>query len=285
MPDEKARTRHQDATGSILPIMSSTPAPDDEPLRRLESHLAVDSLRLDEARTRLADIGDALMALRARMHHIDLGDDPGVQVLTQDMATPMIDRVAAGVDRVDNAMLAVDVGSGSEETNARNERTRAAEGQRQRTLVHPDVLETELGRSNLAARRQAGQQQRVTELVGTEFLHLGDEAVITLATWGDPTSPYVFIRNPALVGCFAAWFDLMWAQAVEVEAPPGRVDDALVRMLAQGTKDEMIARTLHVGVRTVRRRVAGLMDLYGVDTRFQLGVALERDGRLGVADR
>ena len=265
--------------------MSPTPAPDDEPLRRLESHLAVDSLRLDEARTRLADIGDALMALRARMHHIDLGDDPGVQVLTQDMATPMIDRVAAGVDRVDNAMLAVDVGSGSEETNARNERTRAAEGQRQRTLVHPDVLETELGRSNLAARRQAGQQQRVTELVGTEFLHLGDEAVITLATWGDPTSPYVFIRNPALVGCFAAWFDLMWAQAVEVEAPPGRVDDALVRMLAQGTKDEMIARTLHVGVRTVRRRVAGLMDLYGVDTRFQLGVALERDGRLGVADR
>ena len=56
-------------------------------------------------------------------------------------------------------------------------------------------------------------------------------------------------------------------------------------MLALGAKDEMIARTLHVGLRTVRRRVAALMDQYGVATRFQLGVALERDGRLAKSPR
>lgn len=265
--------------------MSPAPTNDDEPLKRLEAYLAADTIRVEQARERLVDIGDALVTLRARMHNIDLGDDPGVQVLAQEMAAPIIDRVAGGVARVDNVMLSIDVGAGSDHINARNEQTRAGEGQVQRTLVHPVVLETDLGRSQLAAKREAGQQQRVTDLLGTEFLVLGDDAVVTLAVWGDPSSPYVFIRNPALVGCFSAWFDLLWSQAPEIETPTGRSDEALVRMLALGTKDEMIARTLHVGLRTVRRRVAALMDRYGVDTRFQLGVALERDGRLSAADR
>ncbi len=253
---------------------------DDEPLRRLEQYLAQDSQRVEEARDKLVDIGDALMTLRARMHNIDLGDDPGVQVLTQEMATPMIDRLAGSVDRADNVILTVDVGAGSDEVNARHERNRAVDGQLQRTLVHPGVLETDLARTDLAARRGTGQLQRVSEAVETEFLVLGDEAVITLSVWADPASPYFFIRNPALIRCFSAWFNLMWSVAPEVEAPEGGSDDALIRMLTLGAKDEMIARTLHVGLRTVRRRIAALMDQYGVATRFQLGAALERDGRL-----
>lgn len=285
MPHVTSQVRHEADSDTNLPIMSPSPDFDDEPLRRLEAHLISDSIQLEEARGRLADVGDALMALRARMHNIDLGDDPGVQVLTQAMAAPMIDRVAGKVDRVDNVMLSIEVGAGSEDVNIRNERNRALEGQRQRTLVSPAVLETDLGRSQLAAKREAGQEQRVTDLFHTEFLVLGDEAVITLEIWGDPHAPYVFIRNPALVGCFSAWFDLMWARAPGIDPPAGRSDEALVRMLALGAKDEMIARTLHVGLRTVRRRVAALMDVYGVDTRFQLGAALERDGRLSGADR
>lgn len=263
-----------------MPIMSPSDEFNDEPLRRLEQYLAADTQRVEEARGKLVDIGDALMTLRARMHNIDLGDDPGVQVLTQEMATPMIDRLAGSVERTDNVVLTVDVGAGSDEVNSRHERSRAVEGQLQRTLVHPTVLETELARTELAAKRGTGQLQRVSDHVETEFLVLGDEAVITLSVWADPGSPYVFIRNPALIRCFAAWFDVMWSVAPEVEVPEGGSDDALIRMLALGAKDEMIARTLHVGLRTVRRRVAALMDQYGVGTRFQLGSALERDGRL-----
>ncbi|HIZ99510.1 MAG TPA: hypothetical protein H9805_13155 [Candidatus Janibacter merdipullorum] len=265
--------------------MSPSSEYDDEPLRRLEQYLAADTQRVEEARGKLVDIGDALMTLRARMHNIDLGDDPGVQVLTQEMAGPMIDRLAGTVERTDNVILVMDVGAGSDEVNARHERNRAVEGQLQRTLVHPGVLETELARSELAAKRGTGQLQRVSDHVSTEFLLLGEEAVITLSVWADPASPYFFIRNPALIRCFAAWFELMWSIAPEVEATAGTSDDALIRMLALGAKDEMIARTLHVGLRTVRRRVAALMDQYGVGTRFQLGAALERDGRLSVPAR
>ncbi|KRE35363.1 hypothetical protein ASG73_16850 [Janibacter sp. Soil728] len=262
----------------------STP-PDDEPLLRLERYLAEDSVRIEQGREKLIDIGDALMTLRARMHNIDLGDDPGVQVLTQEMAAPMIDRIAGQVDRTDNVILDLETGAGREEVNGRHERARAVEGQVQRTLLHPSVLGTELARSELAAKRGTGQEQRVSELVVTEFLVLGEEAVVTLSEWADPQAPYVFIRNPALVQCFATWFELMWSVSPEVEVPEGGADDALIRMLALGAKDEMIARTLHVGLRTVRRRVAALMDQYGVGTRFQLGAALERDERLTKSPR
>lgn len=267
-----------------MPIMSPS-QPHDEPLIRLERYLAEDSIRIEQGREKLIDIGDALMTLRARMHNIDLGDDPGVQVLTQEMAAPMIDRIAGQVERTDNVILDLETGAGREEVNGRHERSRAVEGQVQRTLLHPSALGTELARSELAAKRGTGQEQRVSDLVGTEFIVLGDEAVITLSEWGRTRSPYVFIRNPALVQCFSAWFELMWSVAPEIEVPEAGADEALIRMLALGAKDEMIARTLHVGLRTVRRRVAALMDQYGVATRFQLGVALERDGRLAKSPR
>lgn len=262
-----------------MPIVSAAAEFDDEPLRRLEEYLAADTVRVEEAREKLIDIGDALMTLRARMHNIDLGDDPGVQVLTHDMAAPMVDRLAGAAGRTDNVVMTMEGGSGGEQMNARSQRLRAVEGQVQRALVHPRVLEGDLARTELAVLRGAGQQQRVSE-VATEFMVLGEDAVVTLSVWGDPGSPYVFIRNPALVRCFAAWFELMWSVSPEVQAPEGDSEEALIRMLGLGAKDEMIARTLHVGLRTVRRRVAALMDQYGVGTRFQLGAALERDGRL-----
>ena len=48
---------------------------------------------------------------------------------------------------------------------------------------------------------------------------------------------------------------------------------------------EAIARYLGWGVRTVRRRVAGLMDALGADTRFQLGVAAQQRGLLEAEGR
>ena len=267
---------------SVEPVR---PTSIEDPIRRLEAYLAEDAKRVDEAREKLVDIGDALTTLRARMHNIDLGDDPGVQVLDQAIAAPIIDRLAGTVERVDNAMTAIEVGAGAEEANSRHERDRALAGQQQRTLVHPKVLADEAAAADLAARRAAGQQQRVARDLGSEFVVLVEEAAITLAEWGNAEGPYVLIRNTALVGCFAAWFESMWSVAPEVEAPDEDTDAALIRLLTLGAKDELIARTLRIGLRTVRRRVAGLMDRYGVSTRFQLGVALERDGRLARSPR
>ena len=63
MPHVTSQLRHEADSDTNLPIMSPSPDFDDEPLRRLEAHLISDSIQIEEARGRLADVGDALMAL------------------------------------------------------------------------------------------------------------------------------------------------------------------------------------------------------------------------------
>jgi DNA-binding NarL/FixJ family response regulator len=52
----------------------------------------------------------------------------------------------------------------------------------------------------------------------------------------------------------------------------------LVDQLASGAKDEQIARALGLSLRTVRRRVAQLLDELGAGSRFQAGVEAVRRG-------
>jgi len=54
----------------------------------------------------------------------------------------------------------------------------------------------------------------------------------------------------------------------------------LLQELAAGARDEQIARSLGLSLRTVRRRVADLLIERGVDTRFQAGVEAVRRGWL-----
>ena len=90
------------------------------------------------------------------------------------------------------------------------------------------------------------------------------------------------IRDPLVVRLYTAYFDLAWKHAVPGAGRRGREgtgDAKLVELLELGLKDEAIARYLGVSLRTVRRRVAQLMAVNGVDTRFQLGWALARRRR------
>ena len=102
--------------------------------------------------------------------------------------------------------------------------------------------------------------------------------------WGRraPTD-LVAIRAPLLVQSFIAVFDEAWRAGLPVPhvVRTSRTSDRLLAMLASGLKDEAIARYLGVSLRTVRRRVAGLMDELSGHTRFQLGSAAERRGLLG----
>jgi len=110
----------------------------------------------------------------------------------------------------------------------------------------------------------------------------GDEAVLAAPMWGAPASSAVLSRMPLLVSVFTAVFDDTWAGGLPVpdEGLEQDVETRLLTLLGTGFKDEAIARYLGVGVRTVRRRVAGLMEQLGVHTRFQLGVVAERRGLL-----
>ncbi|GMA87355.1 hypothetical protein GCM10025868_26050 [Angustibacter aerolatus] len=119
----------------------------------------------------------------------------------------------------------------------------------------------------------AGERQRVVERVPAEFTVFGTEAVIAGPVWGRPVSSAVLLRMPLLVAAFTAVFDDAWRSGLPVP-DEGLEQDAETRLLAllgTGFKDEAIARYLGLGLRTVRRRVAVLMDEHGVHTRFQAG--------------
>jgi DNA-binding NarL/FixJ family response regulator len=82
-------------------------------------------------------------------------------------------------------------------------------------------------------------------------------------------------------------FDHLWAGAdpiftddlTEEDRPSSRAARVL-ELVAIGTKDERIARSLGVGTRTVRREVAELRAVLGVQSRAEITAAAVRRGWL-----
>lgn len=261
-----------------MPWMEGRAAHD--PVQRLQQLIAADVERLARRRAELADMGDLLISMRAHLDAAAGGADPvGVEHLGQDLAPPVVDRLAGRVDRVDNVVLDAAVGAGAEGEHRSHELQRVARGQVQRTIYGVHLFDSPEVVGRIDALREAGQEQRIAGGLEHEYAIFGDEAVVTPSVWGDPASSYLVVRHPVLVAAFQAWFELRW-QSAGPRDPGTPADQRLLRLLALGYKDEAIARQLGVALRTVRRRVSGLMDSYGVSTRFQLGAALAKDGRL-----
>lgn len=137
----------------------------------------------------------------------------------------------------------------------------------------------------LRVRSRLGEQVRVMSEVPTRMFILGDSHAVLPEPIGFADEPRVHVRQRSVVAALSLWFELLWSVAAPVpdlESGRGRPDERqfLLEQLMAGATDEVIARTLGIGLRTVRRRVAALMSDLGVDTRFQAGVEAVRRGWL-----
>jgi CRP-like cAMP-binding protein len=137
----------------------------------------------------------------------------------------------------------------------------------------------------LQARARQGEQVRVIDEMPTRMLVIQGTHAVLPEPLGFADEPRLLVRQPALVGALTLLFEAYWDQASalpDLDARRPRVDirGNLLRQLAAGAKDEQIARTLGLSLRTVRRRVAELLIELGVDTRFQAGVEAVRRGWL-----
>lgn len=201
---------------------------------------------------------------------------PGVEPISDDIAPTVVQRLlheASGILR--NVAMVIDSGPALNDTTMRDGQLWIGSGNVQRTLYPATVLDTPQGLQWLRSWAGVGEEQRLLPQVGSEFAVFGEVGAVGLARWGDLSSGYVLVRDPLLISTLIAYFDLAWqhAHAVPFAASlPG--DERLLELLGMGLKDEAIARFLGIGLRTVRRRVAALMSVHGVDTRFQLGAAL-----------
>lgn len=135
-----------------------------------------------------------------------------------------------------------------------------------------------------AVRRRAelGEHVRLLADVPGRLAVLGEAAILREDLAGG-TGRVLVLRQPALVALARALFEELWQRALAVpglegEAGQSSARQLLLERLARGAKDEQIARELGLSLRTVRRRVAEVLDELGATSRFQAGVEAVRRG-------
>ncbi|MGI8946480.1 MAG: helix-turn-helix transcriptional regulator [Ornithinimicrobium sp.] len=147
------------------------------------------------------------------------------------------------------------------------------------TVFRLDVLTDPAWRDWVHARAADGERQRFVEDIDLQFVVFGS-SVVLVEEGPEPDADSLLIRVPIVVQAFTALFEEYWRRGeLALQADLSAQTRGLVELLAMGFKDEAIARHLGVGLRTVRRRVADLVDGYGVRTRFQLGLEIGRRGQ------
>lgn len=158
-----------------------------------------------------------------------------------------------------------------------------ASGRRSRAIYPVRALHE--APETLVARAQVGEQIRVLPDLPTRMFILGSTHAVLPEPMGFADEPRSLVRQRGLVEALTLVFELLWERASSVpdldrgEARPD-LRRLLLLQLADGAKDEQIARNLGISLRTVRRRVADLLSDLGVDSRFQAGVEAVRRGWL-----
>ena len=185
----------------------------------------------------------------------------------------------------------VEAGSGDAETLA------VQRGVRYRVVIERSVLDGERALDDLSAGVVGEEQVRVAESVptrlvvadrGTVMLPLSDPGAAGAAAngrrpAGDEGPMALISRAPGLVTAMLGLFESIWQRAVPVrlagadaaavpaDSRPTPLDLRILSLLLVGATDAAIAKQLGLGLRTVQRRVAHMMDLAEVSTRLQLG--------------
>lgn len=174
-------------------------------------------------------------------------------------------------------------------------------GVRYRVVIERSALEGEGSLDELAANIAGEEQVRVAESVptrlvvadrGTVMLPLSEPGTLAADNGRRPSGdegPMALIsRAPGLVTAMLGLFESIWQRAVPVrlagtagtehppavapaETRPTALDLRILSLLLVGATDAAIAKQLGLGLRTIQRRVAHMMDLAEVSTRLQLG--------------
>ncbi|MFJ6854293.1 helix-turn-helix domain-containing protein [Streptomyces sp. NPDC091271] len=163
-----------------------------------------------------------------------------------------------------------------------SEERAAMRGVSYRVVVERDVLSLPSGIVELSAALGRDEQCRVVDRVPTKLV-VADAALAMVPLTGRGAEPAALVIHASgllesLMGLFeAVWRDAMplrlGGSGIREENGPGAdpTDLEILSLLLAGLTDASVAKQLDLGLRTVQRRVKGLMELTGVTTRLQLG--------------
>ncbi|MFI0976708.1 helix-turn-helix domain-containing protein [Streptomyces sp. NPDC021093] len=171
--------------------------------------------------------------------------------------------------------------------NAAEERA-TARGVTYRVVIEREVLTLPRGVVELTAALGRDEQVRVVDRVPTKLV-VADRALAMVPLTGRDTEPAALVVHASgLLESLMGLFEAVWREArpvrlglegqpgagTAVEVPdcgPDGMDLQILSLLLAGMTDASVAKQLEVGLRTVQRRVKGLMEEAGVTTRLQLG--------------
>ncbi|OEJ61477.1 hypothetical protein BGM19_29140 [Streptomyces agglomeratus] len=168
----------------------------------------------------------------------------------------------------------------------------ATRGVRYRAVFEREVLTVPGGIAGLSAAL-GREEVRVVDKVPTQLV-VADRTIAMVPLTGRGAEPAALVVHASgllesLTGLFeAVWRDALPLRlgadgAVSPEGPPGpdATDLQVLSLLLAGMTDASVAKQLELGLRTVQRRVKGLMELAGVTTRLQLGWQAYERGWVG----
>lgn len=154
-----------------------------------------------------------------------------------------------------------------------------------RMVVAREALSAAGGVARVTSALARGERVRVAHEVPTRLV-IADRTVAMVpltAHGGDPAA--LVVHGSGLLESLCCLFDALWRDALplrlgvgasagryeEATAGPDATDLEILSLLLAGMTDARVAKQLDLGLRTVQRRVKGLMELTGVTTRLQLG--------------
>ncbi|MFB0627576.1 helix-turn-helix domain-containing protein [Streptomyces sp. AB3(2024)] len=158
----------------------------------------------------------------------------------------------------------------------------AARGVAYRVVIEREVLTLPTGIREAGAALARGEHIRVTTEVPTKLVIAdGTLAMVPLTARGAEPAALV-VHASGLLESLRGLFEAVWREsrplrlgttgyAEEGDGGPDTTDLEILSLLLAGMTDASVAKHLDLGLRTVQRRVKGLMELSGVTTRLQLG--------------
>ncbi|HEX8631739.1 MAG TPA: helix-turn-helix transcriptional regulator [Catenuloplanes sp.] len=141
---------------------------------------------------------------------------------------------------------------------------------------------------HLAGAVAAGDEIRVHPDPPLRMLLIDGEVGVIPIDQDDHVRGAYVLHGAALLSPLSALFEIVWRAAERFDPAQEELADSedarirqVVALLADGYKDEAIARRLTVSVRTVRRLIALAVERLQAESRFQAGVFAVRRGWLG----
>ncbi|MFF4188738.1 helix-turn-helix domain-containing protein [Streptomyces sp. NPDC001691] len=164
-----------------------------------------------------------------------------------------------------------------------SEERAAIRGVAYRVVIEREVLSLPAGIAELSAALGRDEQVRTVDRVPTKLV-VADRGLAMVPLTGRGAEPAALVVHASgLLESLMALFEAVWKDAlplrlgggghgvVEEARGPDTTDLEILSLLLAGMTDASAAKQLELGLRTVQRRVKGLMELTGVTTRLQLG--------------